>query len=259
MLKVLIVEDEEIAAEKLEWLILRHDANIVVLDKLDSIKSTVRWLENNPAPDLIFLDIHLSDGLSFELFKKVKIDVPIIFTTAYNEFAVKAFEVNSVDYLLKPIKADDIARSLYKYEQLYQQKNTPSLGFDVNTLLEAIRQQQIPTKAYKSRFLVKLGQRIWSVPVEEIAYFFAEDKLIFMVCTDKQKIPVDYTLDQLGEMLDPALFFKANRQFIVKINSISSIMPYSNSRIKVHLQPPEPRELIISNDRAPLFKQWLDQ
>lgn len=258
MLKVLIIEDEEIAAERLEWLIQRQDARITVLDKLDSVKSAVRWFEKNPLPDLIFLDIHLSDGLGFDIFTKIRVNAPIVFTTAYSEFAIKAFELNSIDYLLKPIKADDIARCLQKYRQLHGSLS-PSLDIDI--LLKAIQeQQQVSTsKNYKTRFLVKLGIKTWSVPVEEIAYFYSEDKIVFVVCNDKQKIPVDYSLDQLEDMLNPQLFFKANRQFLLQINSISHISAYTNSRVKVHLQPTEPKEVIISNDKAPIFKQWLDR
>lgn len=253
-MNLLIVEDEEIAIEKLEQLVKKALPEINILARLDSVKGAVNWLQNNPAPDLVFLDIHLADGISFDIFRQVQVSCPIIFTTAYDEYAVKAFELNSIDYLLKPIRPDDVKRALDKYARLFQSPE-PRPVIDVEQLLQALAPK---TKTYKARFLVKLGQKIRSVPVEEVAYFFAEDKLVFLVATDGSKMPVDFSLDQLDEMLDPARFFKANRQFVISMDSIAQIFPYSNSRIKVNLKPTEPRELIISNDKAPLFKTWLD-
>ncbi|MES2387486.1 MAG: LytTR family DNA-binding domain-containing protein [Bacteroidota bacterium] len=252
-MNVVIIEDEEIAVEKLEGLIKRARPDANVLARLDSVKSAVAWLNANPSPDLMFMDIQLADGISFDIFKQATVTCPIIFTTAYDEYAVKAFQLNSIDYLLKPIRPEEVQRAVDKYHRLWEaREQQPPL--DVDALLKAIA----PQKQYKQRFLVKLGQKIRSVPAEEIAYFFAEDKLVFLISHDGSKMPVDYSLDQLDEMLDPARFFKANRQFLISMESIAHIYPYSNSRIKVNLKPVEPRELIISNDKAPVFKTWLD-
>ena len=252
-MNVVIVEDEEIAVEKLEYLIKRARPDAVISARLDSVKQAVAWLKSNPAPDLMFMDIQLADGLSFDIFRQVTVPCPIVFTTAYDEYAVKAFELNSIDYLLKPIRPDEVQRAMDKYHRIWEAKENQA-PLDVELLLKALT----PGKQYKQRFLVKLGQKIRSVPVEEIAYFFAEDKLVFLVASDGTKMPVDHSLDQLDEMLDPVRFFKANRQFLISMDSIAHIFPYSNSRIKVNLKPAEPRELIISNDKAPLFKTWLD-
>lgn len=255
-MRVLIIEDEEIAAEKLQVLIKKFDPTIEIMATIDSVKEAVQFLSQESTPDLIFLDIHLSDGISFEIFSKIKIKIPIIFTTAYNDYAIKAFELNSIDYLLKPIRSEDISRSLEKFKSMHQNFASHSEAIDFGALIEAITSQN---KTYKERFLVKLGQKISSIPVEEIAYFYAEEKLVFLVTADNRRIPVDYSLDQLVDLLDPAQFFKANRQFVVKINAIETMYPYSNSRLKVTLKPTESKELIISNERVAIFKKWLDR
>ncbi|MBD0258485.1 MAG: response regulator transcription factor [Cytophagales bacterium] len=255
-MNVLIIEDEEIAAEKLSLLVRRYDPAIRVLDCLDSVKNAVKWLSQHPAPDLLFLDIYLSDGLSFEIFQKVNVQVPVIFTTAYNEYAIRAFQLNSVDYLLKPIKAEDIARSLDKFRAVRQQYAQSAPAPDYAALLRLMAAGQ---KGYKERFLVRQGQKIVSVPVQEVAYFYASEKIVLLVTTENRHIPVDYSLDQLAELLNPAEFFKLNRQFVVRESAIEHMYPYSNSRIKVTLRPQEPKEVIVSNDRVGPFKQWLDR
>ncbi|SDL09358.1 two-component system, LytT family, response regulator [Catalinimonas alkaloidigena] len=252
---VLLIEDEAIAAEKLALLIHRHDPTITILATLDSVKSAVVWLRANPAPDLIFLDIHLSDGQSFDIFQQVEVHVPIIFTTAYNEYAIKAFEVNSIDYLLKPIKPEDVARGLEKYESIRQEWQQQS-PFHYQELAELINK---PTQAaYKQRFLVKVGTKMFSIHVDEIAYFYTADKTVYLMTRDGRHIPIDYYLDQLANLLDPQVFIKANRQYILRHDAIESMHTYSSSRVKVKLIPEEPREVIISTDKVPQFKEWLD-
>jgi DNA-binding LytR/AlgR family response regulator len=255
-MKVVIIEDEEIAAEKLAIFVKRYDPAIQVLASIDSIKNAVKWLSQQEPPELIFLDIYLSDGLSFEIFKKIPLHVPIIFTTAYNEYAIKAFELNSIDYLLKPIRFEDITRSLDKFKAIRQSFALVAPALDVDTLIRMVTTRQ---KTYKERFLVKQGQKISSIPVEEVAYFCATDKIVLLVTHENRRIPIDYSLDQLTELLDPTRFFKLNRQVIASEKSIESMFPYSNSRIKIILKPAEAKEVIVSNDRVGAFKQWLDR
>ena len=254
-MQVLIIEDEAIAAEKLAHIIKKYDQAISILETIDSVKNAVKWLRTHPSPDLIFLDIYLSDGISFEIFTQISLDVPIIFTTAYNEFAIKAFELNSIAYLLKPIKTEDVARSLEKFKNL-RHAFSPAPAVDYNALIEFITQQK---KTYKERFLVKVGQKIHSIPVEEVAYFYTESKIVFLVTHDNRRFPVDYYLDQLTDLLDPKEFMKINRQFIVRHSSIQNMFPYSNSRIKITLKPPVKKDIIISTEKSSDFKEWLDR
>ncbi len=254
-MKVLIIEDEAIAAEKLAHLIKKHDPDIEILDFIDSIKNAIKWLSGNPQPDLIFLDIYLSDGLSFEIFTQIPVHVPIVFTTAYNEFAIKAFELNSIAYLLKPIKSEDVSRSLEKFKAIRKTYISPLNSVDFESLIERVTQKK---KNYKERFLVKVGQKIHSIPVDDIAYFYTESKVVFLVTHDNRKMPVDYYLDNLAELLDPKEFMKINRQFIVRHGAIGSMYPFSNSRIKITLQPPTKKDIIISTEKSSDFKHWLD-
>ncbi len=254
-MQVLIIEDEAIAAEKLTHILKKYDPAVTVLEAIDSVKNAVKWLNSNSSPDLIFLDIYLSDGISFEIFTQISLDVPIIFTTAYNEFAIQAFDLNSIAYLLKPIKSEDVARSLDKFKKLRQQRS-PEKPADYAALVNLITQQK---KRYKERFLVKVGQKIHSIPVEEVAYFYTESKIVFLVTHDNRRFPVDYYLDQLIDLLDPKEFMKINRQFVIRHSSIENMFPYSNSRIKVTLQPPVKKDIIISTEKSSDFKEWLDR
>ncbi|MGB3618348.1 MAG: LytTR family DNA-binding domain-containing protein [Catalinimonas sp.] len=257
-MNVLIIEDEAIAAEKLALLAKRHDPTIEVSAQLESVTEAVKWLREHPAPDLIFLDIHLSDGQSFDIFKQVEVHAPIIFTTAYNEYAIRAFEVNSIDYLLKPIRPDDVARGLEKYQTLRAawQPTVTAEAVDYQALADLIRH---PRTTYKQRFLVKVGTQMHSIPVEEIAYFYTADKLVYLMTRDGRAIPVDYYLDQLTALLDPEIFLKVNRQYILRHDAIAKMHTYSSSRVKVRLRPEEPREVIVSTDKVSRFKEWLDR
>lgn len=254
-MQVLIIEDEAIAAEKLAYLIKKHDPSITILETIDSVKNAVKWLKTYPSPDLIFLDIYLSDGISFEVFTQIRLDVPIVFTTAYNEFAIKAFELNSIAYLLKPIKYEEVVRSLDKFKTL-RQSFSQTQTIDYDALIAMITQQK---KNYKERFLVKVGQKIHSIPVEEVAYFYTESKIVFLVTHDNRRFPVDYYLDQLIDLLDPREFMKINRQFVIRHSSIVNMFPYSNSRIKITLNPSVKKDIIISTEKSSDFKDWLDR
>jgi len=256
-MKVLILEDETLAADKLEKLLTEVDSNVEIVARLKSIESGKEWFAENDHPDLILSDIRLLDGLSFELFRSLDIDKPVIFTTAYDQYAIKAFEVNSVDYLLKPIQKDKLASAIQKYRDHNgdnQNSAEPSGGYA--ELMELLQAKQ---KEYKSRFMIRTGQKIVAVPVEKIAYFFSQNKLTYIVAMDGKKYPFDQTLEVLDHQLDPKLFFRANRQYIVKFESIAEIHPHFKGRMKITLSPSADDEIVISAERTPEFKQWLDQ
>lgn len=249
-MKVLIIEDETLAADKLQSMLAELQPEWQIVSRIKSISSAIEWLESNPHPDLIISDIHLLDGLAFDIFTKVKVDKPVIFTTAYDQYAIRAFEVNSIDYLLKPVEKEKLGRAL---EKLQATKETLP---DYNEVLNFIKNNKT---SYKSRFMVRLGQRIVAVPSEKIAYFYSENKLTYIVTLDNKKFPIDQPLDELIDLLDPKRFFKANRQFIVAFDSIAEIHPYFKGRIKIVLQPKSDEEVVISSDRTPDFKKWIDQ
>jgi len=248
---VLILEDETLAAEKIENYLLEIDPRIVIVAKLKSIEAAVEWFSSNEHPDLILSDIRLLDGLSFEIFQKVRVQAPVIFTTAYDQYALRAFEVNSIDYLLKPVDIEKLKVSLEKY------KNRK--GGAANDFSAIVRQLKASQPQYKSRFMIKLGQKIIAIPIEKIAYFFSENKLSFIVALDGKKYPTDQPLDELVDVLDPDRFFRANRQFIVTFGSIAEIHPYFKGRIKLHLNPHTNEEVVISSERTPEFKRWIDK
>lgn len=250
-MKVLIFEDETLAADKLQSMLSELQPDWQVVSRIKSISSAVEWLESNPHPDLIISDIRLLDGLCFEIFTKVKVEKPVIFTTAYDQYAIRAFEVNSIDYLLKPVDPEKLKHALAKL----QFPKEPPLP-DYNEVLNFIKSNKT---SYKSRFMVRLGQRIVAVPSEKIAYFYSENKLTYIVTLDNKKFPMDQPLDELMDLLDPKRFFRANRQFIVAFDSIAEIHPYFKGRIKIVLQPKSDDEVVISSDRTPEFKKWIDQ
>jgi DNA-binding LytR/AlgR family response regulator len=256
-MKVLIVEDEKPAADKLIRSLRRIDEHIEVLDVLDSVDKTVSWLRQQQA-DLIFLDIHLSDGLSFQVFEQLQahgiqqIDTPIIFTTAYDEYAIQAFKLNSIDYLLKPIGRRELESSLAKYQRL--QPASAGLSQDMQSLLESLQQPR-----YKKRFMVSYGQRMKSVHTEDVAYFYAHEKMVFMLTFENQQFVLDQTIGELEDVLDPEHFFRINRKFIVNIDAIVQMHAYSKSRVKLDLKPQNQLEAVVSVDRSPDFKAWLDR
>ncbi len=251
-MKILIVEDENAAARRLEKLLSEVAPEAVVLQRLDSVETSVLWLQNNPQPDLILLDIHLADGASFEIFEHVKVTCPIIFTTAYDEYALQAFKVNAVDYLLKPIKTNELAAALDKYKQIYKSATSP----DYAPLLEMLRKQE--GQNYLRRMLIRFSNSIRLVDMSDVAYFYTKDKITFLVTRSTGKrFPVDYPLDKLEGMLDPAVFFRINRQFIINVAAIKEMHPYSKSRVKVEMEHSTDMETIVSTERSAEFKKWL--
>ncbi len=251
-MKTIIIEDEKLAAERLEELIHDIDSSIEISAKLTSVEQSIKYLKQNK-PDLIFLDIQLEDGLSFSIFDKVEIDVPIIFTTAYDQYAIKAFKLNSIDYLLKPIKKDELRESLNKYKNI-----KTSYLMDFEEIIKGIQGKEI---SYKKRFLIQYGQKLKKVEIEEIAYFYAMEKNVFLTTLTGSSYPVDYTLDKLQEIIDPEIFFRINRKMIVGFNAIKNMIPYSRSRIKMELNPPAPKdvEALVSVERSSSFKEWMDK
>ena len=252
-MKILIIEDEAFAADALEKIVLELRPQTEVQDRLESIEEAVEYFQLQPEPDLIFCDIHLSDGSSFEIFKQIEIKTPVIFTTAYNEYAIEAFKVNSIDYLLKPLKKKEVATAIKKYEEL--QKDEISLGIEnLRNLLKTPAQEQ----KVKSRFMVKSGQTIKTIPSEDVAYFLAEEGVVLLYTFDGKRFVVNYTLDQLDGQLEQKKFFRVNRQLISNIEAVSEVSPYFKGRLHLTLDPPLAGEQIISSSKASAFKQWLD-
>lgn len=251
MSNILIIEDEEPAANRLKKMVMELEPDAVILENIVSVTSAVAWLKQNPSPHLIFSDIQLSDGLSFEIFKSVDVHCPVIFITAYDQYAIDAFKVNSIDYLLKPIKKEALETALAKFKKLSVNKETPAV--DINKMLEVFNNP----KDYKTRFIVRYGEHIKTIKIDEVAYFYTEDKINFLTTNEGRRYTVDYNLDNLDNMLDPKTFFRINRQFIISIHAISEMFTYSKSRVLIKLNPPSKHETIVSTERSGDFKSWL--
>jgi two-component system, LytTR family, response regulator LytT len=251
IMKILIVEDEELAVKKLQKTLAAVDSTAEVVGTADSIKSTVEWLQENKQPDLILMDIELADGQSFQIFNLAEVKSPVIFTTSYDEFALKAFKVNSVDYLLKPIQKDELETALNKFKKL--KSNT---DVNINSLVKEL-QQKLQPKEYRKRFLVKHGQKLVSVETGEIAYFYSDGRLNFFKATDNKKFVVDYTMDELEDMLDPKAYFRISRSFYVSVNSIAKIDDYFGNRLILGLKPEVDKEALVSREKVTDFKKWM--
>jgi DNA-binding LytR/AlgR family response regulator len=251
-MKILIIEDEPTTARRLEKMLGEISPEYLVCDILDSVEDSVAWFRNHTQPALVFMDIHLADGNSFEIFESVDVTCPVIFTTAYDQYAIKAFKVNSIDYLLKPIKKNELVQSLNKFKKLGLESAPAKLDFDMISKL--FTEKSTPLL---KRFMVKIGQTIKAVDISGVAYFFVEDKIVYAVLNSGQKYPVDFTMDYLEKNLDQERFYRINRSFIVSIESIATMLAYSKSRIKIELTPPCSSEVITSTDRSGSFKDWL--
>lgn len=250
-MKVVIVEDEKPAAERLERMLLKADPDIIVTAKLESVSESINWLHAHERPDLIFLDIQLDDGISFEIFESVKPDVPIIFTTAYDQYAIKAFEVNSVDYLLKPIEEEALGKALNKFRTLYPVKSD-----SVEKLNLLIKQMVSP---YKTRFFVRTGDHFQSVAIDEIQCFLIRERGTFLKTANGKTYAIDLSLDQVQNQVDPARFFRINRNFLICIDAIQDIYSYTSNRLGVKLKMLDHLEMIVSRERVADFKNWLDR
>lgn len=250
-MKALIIEDEKLAAEKLEKMLLDIVPEMEIAGKLQSVLDTINWLGQNPNPDLIFMDIQLDDGICFEIFEAIKIKTPVIFTTAYDKYAIKAFEVNSVDYLLKPIEKEALARAVNKYKNLFE--NKPLTELPIGQIFQKI------VKTYKTRFFVKIGNHYHSVPIDEIECFFIRERATFLKIKSGKNYDVDYSLDQIQKLVDPDMFFRINRNYLININAIQDIYSYSTSRLGVKLNMLDHLDLIVSREKVSDFKNWLDR
>jgi len=255
-MRVLIIEDEYLAAEELSEMLLDIQPRIQIMDKIDTVKNAIKWLKSPKAQDidLIFLDIHLADGNSFGIFEAVKVKTPIIFTTAYDQYAIKAFKLNSIDYLLKPIDKDDLADSLQKYEDIHASNSNPTI--DYTSLVEAVRKKETN---YQKRFIVTTGEKIKSILTKDVAYFMSEGKYLHMTTKEGRRYIIDFTLAKLEVVLPPDHFFRINRKFIISFDAIENMINYSKSRVKVELNPPSAIDAIVSVDRSGSFKKWLNR
>ncbi len=252
-LKVLIFEDESLSAEHLANLIRRYDPAIDLLGIIESVKQGIEWFSTHAHPDLLLMDIQLSDGSCFDLFKQVRIEVPVIFTTAYNEYAIQAFKVNSVDYLLKPIEFLELQLALEKFRK--QRKN---IAPNQEQMYGQLYSRLLQPMQFKKRLLVKIGDQLKQVLVEDIAFFVFDEGMCWAVTFAKNRLPVDYTLDELEQMLEPKQFFRINRKFIVNPVSIEKIHTYFNNRLKLQLRPNPETEVLVSRERVSDFKNWLN-
>jgi two-component system response regulator LytT len=256
-MRVLIVEDENLAAKRIRKMVEEHEPDFIIEEITDSIESTVNWLNTHPHPDLILMDIELADGQSFEIFNRVEVKSTIIFTTAYDEFAIRAFKVNSIDYLLKPIDPEELKKSFDKLKRITGTSPSEVSRIDVDSIVHALREKNVP--AFKQRFLVKQGQRLIPIDINEIAFFYTEDKISFIKTFNDQRYIVDHSLDELEELLNPMEFFRANRQFIVSPRSLEGIHHHFNGKLKINLKPLASEEVYVSRERASDFKKWLGE
>lgn len=252
---VIIIEDETLAAKRLHDLIKKYDPLTRVIAKFDSVKSSIKWFSENAHPDLIFMDIQLADGLSFEIFEEVTLNAPVIFTTAFDEYAIRAFKVNSIDYLLKPIDFEELSFAVDKYHKLANNTGTqlPLLSKDVSdTVMRLLKNE------YKERFAVKVGERIRGFTSQDISCFYSFEKSTYALLINNRAYIVDYSIEQLENILNPNQFFRVNRKFIVKHEGIKEIISYSNSRLKLLLSVhPENEDIIVSREKVSSFKTWL--
>ena len=252
-MNVLIIEDEKPSARRLQRMLAALE--VEVQDMLHSVEEAITWFQNNEHPDLIFLDIQLSDGLSFEIFDVVSVQSAIIFTTAYDEYALQAFKLNSIDYLLKPIDDEELETAVAKYKQRIPKQQDVSLNFeDIKKLLGATPVE----REYKKRFTTKIGQHIKMIPIDEIECFYSQDKGTYAATTEKRNYLLDNTLELLESDLEPQTFFRVSRKFYVNINAIKDIVSYTNSRLQIKLNNWDEQEIIVSRERVKDFKTWIE-
>ena len=258
-MNVVIIEDENLTARRLESMLLKYDPAINVLAQISSVADAVAWFGEHPTgTDLVFMDIHLEDDLGFRIFEKTQLTTPVVFTTAYDEYMIQAFKVNSIDYLLKPINYDELVAAIEKFKSLKKQfgsANDSSGNPDLETLLNLIGKPK--QTDYKDRFMITVGTKIRSVETTDIAYFYLEEKIVFLVTKDGLNLPVDYSLDKLTQLLSPRQFFRISRQFLVSLPAIQTIHTYSAGKLKLDLVPKSRLEIFVSGDRMTEFKEWL--
>lgn len=248
---VVIVEDEKPAATHLQMLLKRQ--GLKVLTQLDSVKNTAKWLANNKAPDLMLMDIQLGDGLSFEVFDIIKPNCPVIFITAFNQYAIEAFKLNSIGYLLKPIDEEELVKALEKYEQM-------QAVFNVEKATTQLQDAKLMMQnEHKTRFVIKVGAHLKSVMVEDILYFYSQDKATFAKTKDARSYVLDYTVEQIQSLVDPSRFFRICRKYLVQIDAIEDIVTFTNSRLLLQLKHSKERDTVVSREKVSDFKAWLDR
>jgi DNA-binding LytR/AlgR family response regulator len=253
-MQVLVIEDEKLAAERLIELIRKVEPSANIVASIDSVRATVSYLQSHPQPDLIFMDIQLADGLCFDIFKQTTVNTPIIFTTAYDEYALRAFKVNSIDYLLKPIDKKELQTSLYKYRQI-----TPGQVSEKNNQDEVIRRiSEMLQNPYKTRFVIKIGEHIKVIDTADIVLFYSNDKSSFLHTSSDRDYAIEYSLDLLEKELDPRSFFRVNRKFIIAMPYIKDIVAYSGSRLKLIVKGAFDNEILVSREKVSEFKKWLE-
>ncbi len=251
-MNAIIIEDEKLSAEHLSHLLKRIDPNIQVLANYDSVKKSIAAFEKGVSADVLFVDVHLADGLSFEIFSKINLDIPIIFTTAFDEYAIKAFKLNSLDYLLKPIGIEELKGAIEKLKKVSQRQNHILIE-QMSKVYETIQ------KPFKNRFMVKMGETIVSLKVEDIAFFVSEEGTTILNTHLHKRYAIDYTLDQLDQLVAPTLFFRINRQVLINIDAVEKVSTYFNSRLKIGTTQLQEELAIVSRGRVQAFKAWLDQ
>jgi DNA-binding LytR/AlgR family response regulator len=249
-MKVLIIEDEQLTAQRLQNMLNKYDTSIEILAVLPSVAESLAWFKQNDDPDLVFMDIHLEDDQCFSIFEKINFSLPVVFTTAYDEYMIKAFKVNSIDYLMKPVNYEELVNAIQKYLKLQEQSAQPELEI----LLQSLNMNKVE---YKRRFLVSTGSKLLTINIENVSYFYGLDKLTFAVTTENQHLPVDYSLDKLVQLVDPRQFFRVNRQIMIGHKGINHIHVYPKGRIKLDLKPVLKEEVFVSRDRITAFKNWL--
>ena len=252
-MKAVIVEDERAAVRNLTALLTDVTPEMEVIAVLDSISESVEWFEEHKSPDLVFMDIHLADGSAFEIFRHIEISCPVIFTTAYDEYALKAFKVNSVDYLLKPIGAEDVRNALKKLELFRTATGEPESGEDIQGLIRMLRRQE----SYKTHFLVpQKGDKLLPLSLESVYYFYINEGIVKAVTMEGKEYPVSHTLDEIADSLNPIRFFRVNRQYLIARKAIKDIDLWFNGRLSVNLIVPVPEKILISRVRVAEFKEW---
>ena len=249
---ILIIEDEPHAAERLERLVRELVKDVAVVGRIDSVKKAVEWFTSHAAPDVVLLDIQLADGISFRIFEECEVNAPVIFTTAFEEYAVKAFKVNGIDYLLKPIDKEELNVAL--------KKTGAGAASDKEQLLQKMSEVvKMLTRKYKTRFVTKVGEHLRTIEVSRIRFFHSMDKTTFCATDDNRNLIIDFTLEELEDMLKPDQFFRINRKYLVSADAIQDIISYSNSRLRLVLKGSQDSDIIVARERVQQFRQWLDQ
>lgn len=256
-MNVLLIEDDSVIADTTEQLLKIIDPSIQIVARIQSVEGALKWFKSNATPDLIFSDIQLEDGQSFEIFKTINPPCMIVFITSFETYAIKAFQLNSVDYILKPVTKASLETALNKFKNLSTLLKKEHRHPDILDLIKDIQAEKSKHKKYKARFLVKRGQKLVSIPTEEIAYFFSEEGVNYLTTKAEQKFIFDNTLDELEDMLHPDLFFRINRSFYVSVDSVEHISTYQGNRLQLSVVPPTDKEVLVSREKVAEFKTWL--